>query len=122
MNRLKELRLIKGLRQQDLADYLTVAKSTYSYWENGKIEINNANLFRLAEFHGVTIDYLLGRTDARAMPDGALAGGSLEPWSASDDARALASSYSRLSDGDKALVRSLVDSLAEKSDNMTNPP
>ena len=62
MNKLKELRKQKGLRQQDVADILSVAKSTYSYWESGKIEINNDNLFKLAEYYGVSIDHLLGRT------------------------------------------------------------
>ena len=65
MNRLKELRFQKNLRQQDIAEYLSVAKSTYSYWESGKIEINNENLFRLADFFNVSVDYLLGRTDIR---------------------------------------------------------
>ena len=63
MNRLLDLRKKKGVRQQDIADYMTVAKSTYSYWESGKIEINNNNLFRLADYFDVTVDYLLGRTN-----------------------------------------------------------
>ena len=63
MNRLRELRNRKGVRQQDIADYLSVAKSTYSYWERGTIEINNENLFRLSDYYGVSVDYLLGRAE-----------------------------------------------------------
>lgn len=65
MNRLKVLRTSKNLRQEDIANYLSVAKSTYSYWESGKIEINNENLFRLADYFDVTIDYLLGRDEKK---------------------------------------------------------
>jgi transcriptional regulator with XRE-family HTH domain len=62
---LKELRKAKNLKQQDLADFLSIAKSTYSYWETGKIEINNDNLFRLSDYYGVSIDYLLGKSDIK---------------------------------------------------------
>ena len=65
MNRLKELRMEKGLRQQDVADHLSVGKSTYHYWEKGQTEINNDNLFALSNFYSVSIDYLLGHSDER---------------------------------------------------------
>ena len=64
MNNLKNLRKSKNLRQQDIADYLSVAKSTYSYWETGKIEMCYDVLFRLADFYDVTIDYLIDRDPA----------------------------------------------------------
>ena len=62
-NRLLELRKKSGLRQQDIADHLSVSKGSYSLWETGKIEISNDNLFRLADFFDVTIDYLLGKSN-----------------------------------------------------------
>lgn len=67
-NKLKELRKKRNLRQQDIANHLSVAKSTYSYWENGKIEISNENLFKLSAFFDVTIDYLLGNSDIPTLP------------------------------------------------------
>ena len=67
-NKLRELRKKKRLRQQDIAEYMSVAKSTYHYWESGKIEISNDNLFRLADFFEVTIDYLLGKSDNPTPP------------------------------------------------------
>lgn len=61
MNRLKELRLSrKKLYQKDIADYLGIAISTYSNWENNKYEIDNENLFKLAAYYNVSIDYILG--------------------------------------------------------------
>ena len=63
MNRLKELRIKSGARQQDIADFLSVAKSTYSYWESGKIQMNYEALLALADYFGCSIDYMLGRID-----------------------------------------------------------
>ena len=63
MNNLKALRNTKGLYQKDIADLCNVAKSTYCYWEQGKFEPDQENLKKLADFYGVSIDYLLGRAD-----------------------------------------------------------
>lgn len=63
-NRLKELRDQKGLYQKDIASYLNVAVSTYSYWENGTYEPDQTALSKLADFFGVTTDYLLGRSNS----------------------------------------------------------
>lgn len=61
MNRLKELRTEKGLYQKDLAKTFNVAVSTYSYWEQGKFEPDGDTLGKIADYFGVTVDYLLGR-------------------------------------------------------------
>lgn len=61
MNNLKKLRKEHNLLQKDLSGILNVAQNTYSGWENEKFEIDNINLFKLADFFEVSIDYLLGR-------------------------------------------------------------
>ena len=48
MNRLKELRKQKGLKQKDLAGFIGVSQSTLSEWESEKYQIDNDNLFKLA--------------------------------------------------------------------------
>ena len=58
--RMKELRLDKGLTQQDLADKLGIDRSNYSKYELGKLESNNAMLVSLSQIFGVSTDYLLG--------------------------------------------------------------
>ena len=63
VNRLKELREKKGLLQKDVAKYLNVSVSTYSFWEKGTYEPDQKSLIKLANFFEVSIDYLLGRTD-----------------------------------------------------------
>lgn len=69
MNRLKELRKSKGLLQKDIAKFLNIAVSTYSYWEVGKYDIDNENLKKLADYYNVSIDYLLGRNNINAIAD-----------------------------------------------------
>lgn len=61
MNNLKALRTKKGLYQKDIANFLNVAVSTYSYWEQGKFEPDSETLKKLADYFGVSVDYLLGR-------------------------------------------------------------
>lgn len=61
--RLKELRLEKGLGQVALAKALDVGKSVISLWELGKCEPTLSKLVSMAKFFGVTIDYLAGLED-----------------------------------------------------------
>ena len=60
-NQMKKLRNQKGLTQQELADILHVSKGTVGMWETGRREPNTEILSELADFYGVTVDYLLGR-------------------------------------------------------------
>lgn len=68
MNRLSQLRKEKNLLQKDIANFLGVAISTYSYWEKGLHDPDNETLKKLATYFGVSVDYLLGR-DERPLPD-----------------------------------------------------
>ena len=58
--RLRILREEKGLRQEDVGNYLAVQKSTVSQWENDVRTPDSATIVKLAKFFGVTTDYLLG--------------------------------------------------------------
>lgn len=62
MNRLKELRIKKGVLQSDVAEYIGVNNSTYAYYERGTHNPTPETLCKLADFFGVTVDELLGRT------------------------------------------------------------
>lgn len=61
--RLKELRIESGLGQEKLADDLEVSHGTISLWENRLREPKLSNLIRIAQYFGVTIDYLAGLED-----------------------------------------------------------
>ena len=62
-NRIKELRLDKGLTQADVAKVMHVAFGTISNWERGVRTPSLEELGELANFFAVTTDYLLGRTN-----------------------------------------------------------
>ncbi|WP_455168029.1 helix-turn-helix domain-containing protein [Streptococcus sp.] len=61
--RLKQLRLEKGLTQKEVADLVNVNRVTYTNWEKGNREPSFEKLFLLAEYLGTNIDYLLGKSD-----------------------------------------------------------
>lgn len=63
--RLKELRESRGLSQADLAQAIHTKQSTVAMWENGTNRPRNATLEKLANFFGVSTDYLLGRSDLK---------------------------------------------------------
>ena len=60
---LKELRLEKGMGQVQLAKELGVSKGVISLWENGLREPTMSSLIVIADYFGVTIDFLVGKTD-----------------------------------------------------------
>ena len=61
MNRLKEIRESKGMTQTQLGEVIGAKKSAVSLWESGKRQIDNNTLKSLADFFGVSVDYILGR-------------------------------------------------------------
>lgn len=65
MNKLKELRKQKGLTQTQVAQYIGISQNNYSYWENGKVKIDNDSLQKLADLFDVSVDYLLGREEKK---------------------------------------------------------
>jgi len=56
---LKELRISKNLSQEELSEILKVRKSSISNWETGKATPTFDMLTKIAQYFGVTIDYLL---------------------------------------------------------------
>ena len=69
MNRLRELRKAHRLTQTDVAKIVGIGQSGYSFWESGRSKIDDASLKKLANYYGVTVDYLLG-ADASAHKTG----------------------------------------------------
>ena len=63
--RIRDLREDRDLSQKEIAELLQVHQTTYSDYELGKVNIPVPALHKLADFYGVSIDYLLGRTDVK---------------------------------------------------------
>ena len=61
--RLKELRLEKGLSIQALSKIVGIGSSTICRWENKQADIKSNELIILAKFFGVSTDFLLGLED-----------------------------------------------------------
>ncbi|SHJ13279.1 helix-turn-helix domain-containing protein [Desulfofundulus thermosubterraneus] len=61
--RLAYLRNQRGLSQAELARLLHMGQSTIAMYEKNRRSPDNQSLKRLADFFGVSTDYLLGRTD-----------------------------------------------------------
>ena len=64
-NRLRDLREDCDGTQKELAALLQVHQTTYSDYELGKLNIPIPALHMLADYYGVSIDYLLGRTNTK---------------------------------------------------------
>ena len=59
--RLKDLRKAKGISQDQAANALGISLRAYQNYEYGQREPNIEMIFKLADFYGVSTDYLLGR-------------------------------------------------------------
>ncbi len=67
--RIRNLREDKDLTQTEMGKILMCSQRVYSNYERGDIDIPTPTLIKLADFHGVSVDYLLGRTDKPEMKD-----------------------------------------------------
>lgn len=65
MNRIKALRAENGMKQQDLADRLKLARTVVSKYELGQVDLNTDTIRRLCEIFHVSADYLLGFSSRR---------------------------------------------------------
>ena len=61
--RLRELRVDKGLSQDDLAKATGISQDAISRWELKQRTATIDNVITLAKFFGVSIDYLVGVVD-----------------------------------------------------------
>ena len=94
--RLKQLRLNKGLRQEQVAKLIGVNKSAISTYENDTRQPSFEILVRLANLYRVSTDYLLGQTNTRSVD------------------------LSGLTEQEAALICELVESMSKKNEIINN--
>ncbi len=59
-NRIRDLREDRDLRQIDVANATGIDQKTLSNYETGKTNPDSYSIIKLADFFGVSTDYLLG--------------------------------------------------------------
>lgn len=64
INRLKTLIDNSGKMQKDICADMGISPKKFSYWKTGRIEPHLDDIIILADYFGVTTDYLLGYTNA----------------------------------------------------------
>lgn len=65
--RIKELRILNGMSQVDLATRLGISKQSVSNWENDNIQPSIEMLLKLTRLFSVSTDYLLGLEKRRYL-------------------------------------------------------
>ena len=65
--RIRSLREDADLTQAKLGATINVPQRTYAYYESGQRMVPPSVLCALADFYGVSVDYILGRTDNPKM-------------------------------------------------------
>ena len=63
--RFKELRKSKKLKQWEIAAIFNTDRSTITKWETGKSKPSHDTMITIADYFGVSMDYLLGVSDIR---------------------------------------------------------
>jgi transcriptional regulator with XRE-family HTH domain len=63
--KLKELRDNRGIMQRDVAEVLGIAPNTLSGYERDLRNPDSETLIKLANYYGVSVDYLLGKEDIK---------------------------------------------------------
>lgn len=64
---IRDLREDKDLTQLQIADVLGITQSSYARYEIGQRDIPTTILIKLADYYGVSVDYLLDRTNKKSM-------------------------------------------------------
>lgn len=63
--RIRDLREDNDLKQRQVADYLMCDQSLYPKYERGERPLPLEYAEKLADYYGVSMDYLIGRTDIK---------------------------------------------------------
>lgn len=65
--RLRDLREDKDMNQTQVAEILKIQQTVYSRYERGFQTIPLEHLITLADFYGVSIDYITERTNVKGL-------------------------------------------------------
>jgi len=107
-NRIKLLREEHKLKQEDLAKILSISTSAVGMYERDEREPNDDLTIKLAEYFGVSTDFLLGKSDVR------------NPDEIDDKLNvAFSSGYNGLNETNKNIINGIISTL-QKEQNKEN--
>lgn len=104
---IKELRKKHGYTADQVATGAGIAKSVYPKYESGILNAGVPVLCKLAEFYGVSTDYLLGRKPAKNP---------LDALSLSDADKFIVQAYINLSPEDRTALVEIIKKIASGAD------
>lgn len=103
MNRLKELREKRGMNMTEAAAALGYKYMTYVNYEKGARQLVSEQVAHIADFYGVTADYVLGRNIVYLRTE-------------------LDEKYDRLDDAGKAVVDAVIDLELQRCSRVVEKP
>lgn len=106
MNRIKQLRNEKEINQDVLAKLLGLEIAGISKLETGRVPLKDEYIIKLAEYFGVSTDYLLGKSDIR------------NPEKADENKLnvAFSSGFDGLNDTNKSIINNIISTLKDQQD------
>ena len=103
--RIRDLREDADKTQAEIAEYLGTTAQYYGKYEKGERELPFTRAVQLAEYYGVSLDYLAGRTDLKETRS---------DTSLSSDEQRLLERFRALSERNKGKAELFIDQLSEK--------
>lgn len=67
IKRIRDLREDSDKTQTEIAEHLGISQTMYARYERGANELPIRHLMKLADYYGVSTDYILGRTDNQKL-------------------------------------------------------
>lgn len=112
-DKLKKLREDKGLQPKDVANFLGITRQGYCRYEDGKSDLSTSTLSKLADFYGVSTDYLLGRDEQKLNED-------VTAMTDNELDKALIQSYMAMNETDKQGIRNYILEIFKRINELDN--
>lgn len=63
--RLRELRIDRDIKQDEIAQHLGITRQAYGKYESDERQPSYNTLIKIADYYNISLDYLLGRTNIK---------------------------------------------------------
>lgn len=114
--RLRSLRIEKGLSQEEFGKIFNMTKSRISQYETGKHESDDETKKMFADYFQVSLDYLMGRSDIR-NPESPTLEEELQQLLSDPDTLVAFKDFQNLSDSDKQEIIDYIKFKRKKQQN-----